>query len=123
MKIYLLVNAVFYGLLALWCTVQHGKTSAASGYTALNNSGHSEYLVVYGGLQWGLTAIFAYLAMQPEYQRLGVLLAIFLYAPIVVYRVITVLKFNPVSAVTLGTGALEVGLLIAAVGLWFAKRG
>ena len=122
MKPYLFINAALYLLLAVWCTVKHRTTSAGSGYTALNTSGHSEYLVIYGGLQLGLAAIFAYFAAHPEYHRLGLLVSLFLYAPIVVYRVVTVIQFKPVSAITLATGALEVLLLIVAAVLWFLKK-
>lgn len=122
MKFYLWLNAFLYAVLAIWCTVQHTKTASGTGYTGLDNSGHSEYLVIYGGLQLGLVAIYAYLATKPEYLRLGVLLSIFLYTPIVIYRIITVIKYDPVSPITLGTSGLEVALLLAAIGLWFGKR-
>lgn len=79
-------------------------------------------MVIYGGLQLGLVAIYAYLATKPEYLRLGVLLSIFLYAPIVVYRIITVIEYDPVSSITLCTGLVELALLLGAIGLWFGKR-
>ena len=54
MKIFLLVNAVLYFALAVLCTVRHLQTSRGSGYVQLDAAGHSEYLVIYGGLQLGL---------------------------------------------------------------------
>ena len=114
-KLYLSVNAVLYLALAVWCTLKHQQTSAASGYLTLNESGHSEYLVVYGGLQLGLAIFYAYLALRPEYASLGVIFSVILYAPIVLYRVITVTSHWPVNTVTLGTGGLELTLLIWAL--------
>ena len=114
---YLFINAMLYSLLAIWCTIQHNRTSAASGFETLNNSGHSEYLVIYGGLQLGLAVFYAHLGSQTALHRTGVLFSVMLYVPIVVYRVMTILHFSPVSKITLGTGALELGLLVGAVAL------
>lgn len=118
-KAYLFLNAFLYFALVIWCSVKHGQTSRASGYLTLDNSGHSEYLVIYGGLQLGLAVFYAYLALSAPLYRTGLIFSLMLYVPIVIYRVATVLMYSPVSAVTLGTGALEVGLLIGALVLFF----
>jgi hypothetical protein len=57
-KTYLWFNAVIYLAFALWCTFSKEQTSLASGYLSLNNSGWSEYWVVYGGLQLGMAGFF-----------------------------------------------------------------
>jgi hypothetical protein len=44
-----------------------------------------------------------------------------LYAPIVLYRLVTVGRFWPVSSLTLGIAGLEGALLLGAV--WVLKRG
>jgi hypothetical protein len=111
-KVYLVTNAGLYFALALLCTLKHRQTSRGTGFTELNNSGHSEYLVIYGGLQMGLALFFAWLARDAQLARVGIVFSVMLYAPIVLYRVITVLMYKPVSSVTLGTAALEVALLI-----------
>lgn len=116
---YLWLNAGLYLLLALWCTVQHGQTSRATGFVSLDNSGHSEYLVINGGLQLGLAFFYGTLAMSVPLHATGLLFSLLLYTPIVAYRVVTVLKYSPVGAVTLGTGALELVLLLGATLLYF----
>ena len=110
-KVYFYVNAVIYLGLAIWCTLKHEQTAQASGYLMLNSSGHSEYLVVYGGLQIGVAAFYTYLALHPEYASVGVIFSALMYAPIVLYRIITVSIHWPVSSVTLGTASLELTLL------------
>jgi len=120
MKIYLLVNAALYALFAVWCTLRATNTATSLGYTMLNNSGRSEYLVIYGGLQFGLAVMFFLLARDAAYHKLGALISIGIYAPIVLYRLFTIWKFSPVSPMTLYVGALEASLLIAAV--WLAIR-
>jgi hypothetical protein len=118
MKIYFLINAALYLALAVLCTVRHTSTASGSGYVQLNNSGHSEYLVIYGGLQLGLAAIFGFLAFNPDYYRAGLAASLMLYVPIAVYRGVTLLLYKPVGVVTVATAVLEGVLLAAAVVLW-----
>jgi hypothetical protein len=115
--IYLYFNAFLYVVFALWCTLAPENTATNIGFTRLTSGGRSEYLVVYGGLQAGLALIFFILARAPDRHRLGILISVALYAPLVVYRITTVLRFWPVSIVTLATGALEIVLLVVALGI------
>ncbi|MBC7366152.1 MAG: DUF4345 domain-containing protein [Undibacterium sp.] len=120
-KFYLWLNAVLYVIFVLWCTLKHAQTARATGFIALNNSGHSEYLVIYGGLQLGLAMFYAYLASTPALHGVGVVFSLCIYAPIVIYRLSTLVFFSPVAALTLGTAALEVVLLVAA-SILFLRR-
>lgn len=123
MALYLYANAFIYVVFAIWMTLSPWRTAAAVGYEVLSRSGRSEFLVVYGGLQLGLAAFFAMMAASPQTQRVGVLFAVCLYAPIVAYRIITVVRFWPVGMTTLWTGALEVTLLVVAIVLLLLGRG
>lgn len=119
LRFYFYLNALLYAALAIWCTVSYLTTSKGSGYVTLNNSGRSEYLVIYGGLQIGLALFYFYLGQYPAaVGRVGVIFSLLLYAPIVLYRVVTVIRFSPVSGITWGTGALELFLLVFAVFLF-----
>ncbi|MET0986598.1 MAG: DUF4345 domain-containing protein [Steroidobacteraceae bacterium] len=119
---YLYVNAFLYALFAAWTTLSLEKTSNAMGYEWLSNGGRSEYLVVYGGMELGFAAFFAYAAWHAQWQRIGLIFALCLYAPIVLYRIVTVMKFWPVRALTLQVATVEVVLLIVAAML-FVRRG
>ena len=55
--------------------------------------------------------------------RTGVLFAVCLYAPIVLYRLVTVWRFWPVKGLTLTVAALEIGLLLVALVLLRLHRG
>lgn len=120
-SVYLYINSALYLLFAVWCTLAPTSTAKNIGYTSLSTGGHSEYLVIYGGLQVGLAALFWLLARNPGTLRLGLLVAIGIYAPIVLFRIITVIRFWPVGALTVGTGILETSLLIAALAILYAK--
>ncbi len=123
MAIYLYANSVMYLAFAAWVTLSPWRSAAAVGYEALSRSGKSEYLVVYGGLELGLAVIFAIMGSCAAWQRIGVILALCLYVPIVTYRIATVVKFWPVHPTTLWVGALEISLLLAAIGLLSFGRG
>jgi hypothetical protein len=118
---YLYLNAALYLLFAVWCTVAPSSTAKNIGYSSLSSGGHSEYLVIYGGLQLGLAALFWLVARNPGTLRLGLLLSIGLYAPIVLYRIATVIRFWPVGPLTVGTGVLETSLLVAALAILYGK--
>lgn len=120
--VYLYLNAILYATFALWCTLAAQSTALNIGYAALTRGGRSEYLVVYGGLQAGLAIIFFILARESERQRLGIMLSVALYAPIVVYRLATLVQFSPVGRTTLATAALEGTLLSMALALLFAAH-
>lgn len=121
-NIYFWINALLYFLFALWCTVRKEQTSMASGFTEINNSGWSEYLVIYGGLQLGLAAFFVYLAMHSEFYKIGLNFSLFLYFPIVIYRSISIYKFWPISTTTMVIGGMEIILLIWAFALLLLRE-
>lgn len=119
MGIYLYLNAILYVVFAVWCTLLPARTAAALGYLTLSSGGRSEYLVVYGGLQLGLAFVFFQTARIASLQRVGLMIAIALYVPIVLYRIVSVARNWPVPTLTLETAGLEAALLIAALWLRF----
>ena len=121
-NIYFWINALLYFLFALWCTVRKEQTSMASGFKEINNSGWSEYLVIYGGLQLGLAVFFVYLAMHNEFYKIGLIFSLFLYFPIVIFRLISIYKFWPISTTTMVIGGMEIILLIWAFALLLLKE-
>ena len=121
MQAYLYINAGLYLLFAVWCTFSMASTSRNLGYRVLTANGQSEYLTIYGGLQLGLAITFLLLARDPALHRFGLLFALAIYAPIVIFRWISVFKFKA-DGMTLAIGALESILLLTALGLWFLVR-
>ncbi len=62
---------------------------------------------------------FAYFAAKPLLRGVGVLVAIALYAPIVVHRNVAIWQHGPVEAMTQMVAGLEIAMLLAAVALWW----
>ena len=120
--IYLYLNAALYAGFALWCTLKYSSTARSLGYTSLDASGHSEYLVIYGGLQCGLAILFFLLGGRSEYHELGGWVSLGIYAPIVLYRWSTIAIWRPVSGLTLAVALLETLLLVGAVALVWQRR-
>jgi hypothetical protein len=117
---YLYFNAILYVAFALWCALEPLQTSRELGYLMLSSAGQSEYLVVYGGIELGLGAFFFYCARHAE--RVGLVFALALYAPIVLFRWISIARFWPVAQTTIIVGSLETMLLLVAVVLWQQSR-
>lgn len=118
---YLYLNAALYAAFAAWCTLKPDGTARALGYEVLSRGGHSEYLVIYGGLQLGLAAAFALFASQPGWRVPGLAFALCLYLGIVVFRAATLWIYGPVPALTWAVGALELALLVAAAVLHITR--
>lgn len=119
--LYLWINAVLYALLALWCTLMPMQTSQSIGFVQLSSSGQSEYAVIYGGMQFGFAFLFGWAALSGNH-RFGLIFSLSLYVPILLFRIISVARYWPVSTTTLATGVLEVVLTTAAILLWFNQR-
>ena len=117
-SIYLYINAAIYLLFSIWCTVAASSTAQSLGFISLNSSGKAEYLTVYGGLQLGLAIIFGWTAWSGEL-RFGLIVALALYVPIVLWRIAGVSMNWPVANSTLYVAGLELAMLVAAVLLWF----
>ncbi len=115
--IYLYLNAAIYLLFSIWCTVASSSTAQSLGFISLNSSGKAEYLTVYGGLQLGLAIIFGWTAWSGEL-RFGLIVALALYVPIVLWRIAGVSMNWPVANSTLYVAGLELAMLVAAVLLW-----
>jgi hypothetical protein len=120
-RIYLWASAALYALFAIWCTLAPERTSRAAGYLGLDAGGRSEYVVVYGGLQFGLGVFFAWLALR-GHEGIGLVFALCITSPIVALRLLTVARNWPVPTVTLWLAALELALLAVAIALWVWQR-
>ena len=112
---YLYLNASLYLLFAIWCSVAPSRTASGIGYSTLTSGGRCEYLVVYGGLQAGLAIMFWLLARDVALRRPGVLIALALYIPIVIFRLSSMISLWPVGSITVATACLEIALLIGGV--------
>jgi hypothetical protein len=116
--VYLGLNALMYLVLGLWCAIAPQQTSTFVGLKPISPGGQSEYMAVYGGLEFGLGAYFAWAVVVPEYRRAALLLALLFYLGIVVFRTFAVihLGFGQLGNAR-GFYVAEILLLLSAVAL------
>lgn len=114
---FLYLNAAIYFAFSLWCTLAASTTAQSLGFLSMSPSGKAEYLTVYGGLQMGLAIIFGWTAWSGEL-RFGLIVAMALYAPLVLWRVGALSVHGPLAPVTLYVAGLELAMLIVAGVLW-----
>lgn len=112
---FLWFNAAAYIALGLWCAASVEKTSASVGFKMLDASGRCEFTTVYGGLQLGLGLIFGWLALHPEHSTLALGFSLLVYAPLVLFRAIGLMRFWPVAGLTLTFAGFEVAMLLIAL--------
>ncbi len=113
-KIYLLVVAAIYFGLAIWCTVSPAMTSQKVGFAITDGSGQSEFMTVYGGLEFGIACVFALGVLRGETVRIAVLACVIIHGALVLFRSISFFMFRDIGSLTYKLAAGE--WLIAIVG-------
>lgn len=112
---YLWLNAVLYAAFAIWCTIAPEKTAAGVGFTFRSGSGRSEFIAVYGGLEFGVALFFALCAIKPALTPAGVWFGLLFYAGIVAFRL---LAFTTTPLATIERPTYILATLEAALLLW-----
>src|SRR5262245_43481879 len=95
-RIYFLANAAINGLIGVACMLNPERLARAVGYYTMDNSGSSDFLVVYAGLELGLAAFFALLALDEGREEPGLLFSLCLYAGLALFRIPSLFLYHPV---------------------------
>lgn len=114
-RIYFWANAAIYALFGLASMVNPDRMQRAVGYFTVDNSGSSEFLVIYAGLELGLAAYYMAAASSPAMFRPGLLFSTCLYGGIVAFRLPSLMIYHPVRTVTYVLAAGELLLLAGAL--------
>lgn len=122
MRVYLLINAGLYLLFAVWCAASPAKTAASVGLSLASPSGVSEYVTVYGGLQFGVAMFFLVAGVMSKYEQAGVLFAMLFYGGLVAFRLGTFLVLSGIGRTTFLFAGLELVLGAAALALWLMRK-
>ena len=114
---YLLLNAVLYAGFALVTSIAPARIAAALGFS-LDTPGRIEFLTVYGGLELGLAAFYAWaVCAGAPMQRAALMFSLFQYAGLVLYRGAGLVAYGAPGSTVLAVAGLELLLLIGAVAL------
>lgn len=115
MQIFILVNAILYLLLGIWCAIKPTQTSQYVGMTLNGPQGYAEYLAVYGGLEFAIGVICLLLYFNPDLHRTTVIGLAVVYACLAAFRSISIFLNGADIAKGWYFFALEVSFLIVSV--------
>lgn len=123
-KYFLTATAVLYIYLALWCSFSPEETSAKVGFQRLGDTGGSEFLTVYGGLEFGLALVFLLPWLRPEWTLPSLIACCAVHGSLVLFRSIGFLIYPYVAPLTkqLAVGEWAIFLIGLAV-LWMNRSG
>ncbi len=121
-KIYLIVVSVLYLGLAIWCTVSPKVTSEKVGFELIGGSGKSEFMTVYGGLEFGLALVLLSTLWRSEMISWGVLACVLIHGSLVLFRSLSFIAFSEIGGMTykLAIGEWVIFLLGLAL-LWLDR--
>ena len=121
LQAFLFINALLYVAFALWCTVLAEKTAGVLGLSFRSGSGKSEYITVYGGLEFGVAMFFLLTAWKPELRQAGLFFAMLFYGGLVLWRIPTLLLVPGVQPTTYAFAAVEAAFLVWVVVIWLMQ--
>jgi len=99
-KIFIALVALMYIALAIWCTVQPAMTSSKVGFDLKGGSGQSEFMTVYGGLEFGLGVVLLLTLRSSATVHFGLLACIVIHGSLVVFRTLSFLIYSDIGGFT-----------------------
>lgn len=119
-KFFLILVSLLYFGLAIWCCIRPELTSNKVGFELINDSGRSEFMTVYGGLEFGIAAIFLAAALRPSWVAGGLLACTCIHASLVLFRTISLFTYADIGSFTYRLAIGEWVIFIAGLVLiWF----
>lgn len=118
-KTYLTVVSLLYFGLAMWCTFAPAETSQKIGFTLNGGSGKSEYMTVYGGLEFGLALVLIVFAWRPAMVNEGVLACVLIHSALVLFRTTSLFCFRDIGPMTWKLAAGEWAILLLGLATMF----
>ena len=121
-KIFLVVVAALYIGLALWCTFQPETTSNKVGFELKGGSGHSEFVTVYGGLEFGMAIVFLLSIWPAGNIYFGVLACTVIHASLVLFRSFSFFRYTDIDSFTYRLAAGEWIIMLVGIALLVFHR-
>lgn len=118
-KIYLTIVGLLYAGLAVWCVTAPVTTSAKVGFTLNGDTGRSEFMTVYGGLEFGLALVFLLPLVRSGSVSLILLNCILIHASLVAFRLISLAMYRDAGSTTYKLAGGELLILLVGIGVWY----
>ena len=85
-SVYLLINAILYLALGIWCTVSPEWTSEGVGLKIASTKGMAEYVAVYGGLEFGVGVFYLISYLKKNLYSAALLFSVCYYLGLAFFR-------------------------------------
>jgi len=121
-RVFLAIVGLAYLFLAGWCAWKPDQTSTAVGFTLHKGSGQSEFLTVYGGLEFALGAVFLLPMIMPAKTREVLMLCLWLHVCLVLFRTGGFTVFKEVPTMTYSLASVEWVIFLGSGWIWWAGR-
>ena len=118
-RIFLAVIGILYMILGIWCATMPTHTSQTVGFELKPGSGQSEFLTVYGGLEFGLGLAFLVPLLRTESTTSILLTCLLAHAGIVIFRTIGWFLFTGISSTTVSLAVVEWVIFVASAVLYW----
>lgn len=99
-KIFVGLVGVLYMGLAVWCSFQPTVTSQKVGFEMIGGSGRSEFMTVYGGLEFGIALLLLATLFRSETVIYGLWTAVLIHGSLVVFRTISFFIYSDIGSFT-----------------------
>lgn len=120
-KAFLTLVGVLYLVLALWCTALPAKTSQHVGFALQGGSGQSEFMAVYGGLEFGMALLFLLPLVRPDSTSVVLLACLLIHGSLVLFRSAAFLRFDDIGSTTITLAIVEWVLALGSLTLWLRR--
>jgi hypothetical protein len=121
-KLFLTLVGFLYLALSLWCSLSPEATSQKVGFERIGDTGRSEFLTVYGGLEFGLALVFLLPWFSRGFLQPALWSCMLIHGSLVGFRTISFALFPNVSSMTYQLAAGEwVIFLVSLLLLWFTR--
>ena len=122
-RIFLTIIGLMYIGLALWCSIDPQTTSAKIGLELIGGSGQSEFLTVYGGLEFGLGLMLLLPWLKNEWTEGALLSCLLIHGSLAAFRTLGYLSFENIEGLTHRLAIGEWVILILSAIIWTRFRG
>jgi hypothetical protein len=121
-RVFLVAIGLLYLGLALWCSISPDTTSRKVGFELRGGSGQSEFMTVYGGLEFGMALVFMLAAFRRDWMPLGLMACFLIHASLVLFRTISLFRFEGLEPLTWKLAIGEWVIAIGSLAVWFLSQ-
>ena len=118
-QIFLAIVSLLYVGLGVWCTLAPGTTSQKVGFELPADAGRSEFVTVYGGLEFGMGLVFAVGALYPPATPFALQSCLLLHGSLVAFRALSFFWYDAMHGLTLRLAIGEWVIVLAGLAVWF----